>query len=194
MDNPYLSSASAFLIDTLFGLYILLILLRFLLQIARADFYNPICQFLVKATNPPLKPLRRIIPGLWKIDLASVVLMLALQICALWLIHLAAGRSISIDGLFVLSAAALLALTLNTFLITILAQVILSWVGPGRHNNPIFSILYSLNEPLLGPARRILPSMSGIDFSPLLVLVAIQLLKILAVSPLNDLGKALAYG
>jgi YggT family protein len=70
MDNPYLSTASAFLIDTVFGLYILLVLLRFLLQLARADFYNPICQFLVKATNPPLKPLRRIIPGLWKIDLA----------------------------------------------------------------------------------------------------------------------------
>ncbi|MBK9131691.1 MAG: YggT family protein [Gammaproteobacteria bacterium] len=194
MDNPYLSTASAFLIDTVFGLYILLVLLRFLLQLARADFYNPICQFLVKATNPPLKPLRRIIPGLWKIDLASVVLLIALQMCALWLLDLAIGRSPSIAGLFVLSTAALLALTLNTFLVAILIQVILSWFGPGSYNNPVFSILYSLNEPLLGPARRLLPSMSGIDFSPLLVLVAVQLLKILVVSPLSDLGRALAYG
>jgi YggT family protein len=193
MDNPYLSTASAFLIDTVFGLYILLVLLRFLLQIARADFYNPICQFLVKVTNPPLKPLRRIIPGLWKIDLASIVLLLALQMISGWLIHLAGGRAISIEGLFVLSATELLALALNTFLIAILLQVILSWVGPGTRN-PLSSILYSLNEPLLGPARRVLPSMSGIDFSPLLVLVAIQLLKILVISPLSDLGKALAYG
>lgn len=194
MDNPYLSTASAFLIDTVFGLYILLVLLRFLLQLARADFYNPICQFLVKATNPPLKPLRRIIPGLWKIDLASVVLLLALQMCALWLLDLAIGRSPSIAGLFVLSTAALLALTLNTFLVAILIQVILSWFGPGSYNNPVFSILHSLNEPLLGPARRLLPAMSGIDFSPLLVLVAVQLLKILVISPLSDLGRALAYG
>lgn len=194
MDNPYLSTASAFLIDTVFGLYILLVLLRFLLQLARADFYNPFCQFLVKATNPPLKPLRRIIPGLWKIDLASVVLLLLLQMLAIWLIHLAGGRSITPEGLFVLSAAELLALTLNTFLIAILIQVILSWVGPGAGHNPLSSILYSLNEPLLGPARRILPSMSGIDFSPLLVLVAIQLLKILVVGPIGDVGKALAYG
>ncbi|MCC6303427.1 MAG: YggT family protein [Gammaproteobacteria bacterium] len=193
MDNPYLSTASAFLIDTVFGLYILLVLLRFLLQFARADFYNPICQFLVKATNPPLRPLRRVIPGLWKIDLASIVLLLALQMCALWLIDLAGGRSPSIAGLFVLSVAALLALTLNTFLIAILIQVVLSWVGPGTRN-PLSSILYSLNEPLLGPARRILPSMPGIDFSPLLVLVALQLLKILIVGPLSDLGRALAYG
>lgn len=193
MDNPYLSGATAFLIDTVFGTYILLVLLRFLLQLARADFYNPICQFLVKATNPPLKPLRRIIPGLWKIDLASIVLLLILQMIAVWLIHLAGGRTISVEALIVVSAADLLALTLNTFLVTILIQVILSWVGPGAHN-PLSSVLYSLNEPLLGPARRILPAMSGIDFSPLLVLVAIQLLKILVVGPVSDLGKALAYG
>lgn len=193
MDNPYLSTASTFLIDTVFGLYILLVLLRFLLQLARADFYNPICQFLVKATNPPLKPLRRVIPGLWKIDLASIVLLLALQILAVWLIHVANGRAVSVEGLFVLSAAELLALTLNTFLVAILIQVILSWVGPGVRN-PLTSILHSLNEPLLGPARRILPAMSGIDFSPLLVLIALQLLKILVVGPLSDLGRALAYG
>lgn len=194
MDNPYLSTASTFLIDTVFGLYILLVLLRFLLQLARADFYNPICQFLVKATNPPLRPLRRLIPGLWKIDFASIVLLLALQMLSVWLIHLANGRTVSPEGLFVLSAAELLALTLNTFLIAILVQVILSWVGPGIRHNPASSILYSLTEPVLQPARRLLPAMSGIDFSPLLVLVVIQLLKILVLGPLSDFGKALAYG
>jgi YggT family protein len=170
-----------------------LVLLRFLLQLARADFYNPICQFLVKATNPPLKPLRRIIPGLWKIDLASIVLLLALQMAAVWLIHLTAGRSISIEGLFLLALVDLLGLTLNVFLVSILIQVILSWVGPGSHHNPVFSILYSLNEPVLGPARRMLPAMAGIDFSPLLVLVVIQLLKILVIGPLADIGRSVAY-
>lgn len=193
MANPYVANASAYLIETLFGLYILLIMLRFFLQLVRADFYNPICQFLVKATNPPLKPLRRIIPGLWKIDLASIVLMVALQMASVWLIHVAAGRGISIAGLFVLSIADLLALTLNVFLVSILVQVILSWVGPGAYNNPLFSVIHRLNEPVLAPARRVLPSVSGIDFSPLLVLVAIQLIKILAISPISDFGRALAY-
>jgi YggT family protein len=193
MDNQYLQTAAAFLIDTVFGLYVLLVLLRFLLQLARADFYNPICQFLVKATNPPLRPLRRIIPGLWKVDLASIVLLLVLQMAAIWLIHLTAGRAISLEGLFILAVVDLLGLTLNIFLVTILAQVILSWVGPGSRHNPLFSILYSLNEPVLGPARRILPATAGIDFSPLLVLVVIQLLKILVIGPLADMGRSVAY-
>lgn len=193
MNNPYISNAAAYLVDALFGIYMLMVLLRFVLQLARADFYNPISQFLVKATNPPLRPLRRIIPGLWGIDLAAVVLLLGLQMLALWLIHLAGGRGISPEGLFVLSVAELLSLALNMFLITILIQVILSWVGPGVYN-PLTSILHSINEPLLGPARRMLPAMSGIDFSPLVVLIVIQLMKILVLAPVADLGRGLAYG
>lgn len=193
MNNPYVSNAAVYLVDALFGLYLLLVLLRFVLQLTRADFYNPISQFLVKATNPPLKPLRRVIPGLWGIDLASVVLLIGLQMLALWLIHLAAGRGVTPEGLFVLSMADLLSLVLNMYLVTILVQVILSWVGPGAYN-PLTSLLYSLNEPLLRPARRLLPPMSGIDLSPLVVLIAVQLIKILVVTPIADLGRGLAYG
>lgn len=194
MNNLYMSNAAVYLVDALFGIYLLLVLLRFVLQLARADFYNPISQFLVKATNPPLKPLRRVIPRVGGIDLASVVLLIGLQMLALWLIHLAAGRGVSPEGLFVLSIADLLSLTLNMFLVTILVQVILSWVGPGGGYNPLTSILYSLNEPLLAPARRLLPPMSGIDFSPLVVLILIQLTKILVIAPIADVGRAMAYG
>ena len=91
MNNPYLSNAAVYLIDTVFSLYMLLVMLRFLLQVVRADFYNPICQFIVKATNPPLRPLRRVIPGVGGIDLASVILLLVLQVVALKLSHLAVG-------------------------------------------------------------------------------------------------------
>lgn len=192
LDNPYFSNAAVYMLETVFTLYILMVLLRFLLQLARADFYNPICQFLVKATNPPLRPLRRVIPGLWGIDLASVVLLIALQMLALWLTHLAAGRAVAMEGLFLLSLSELLLLTLNTLLITILVQVIMSWLNPGAYN-PLVSILYSLNEPLLRPARRLLPSFAGIDFSPLVVLVLMQLTKILIVAPLRDAGLGLAY-
>ncbi len=192
MNNPYLSNATVYLIDTVFTIYLILILLRFLLQMTRADFYNPVSQFIVKATNPPLIPLRRIIPGLKGIDLASIVLLVALQIGALYLMHLSAGRAVTPGGLLVLSLADLLSLVLNLFLITILIQIILSWVNPGARN-PVLSLLHSLNEPLLRPARRVLPAVSGIDFSPLLVLVGIQLMKILMLAPIRDVGMRLAY-
>lgn len=193
MTNPYLSNATVYLLETAFTIYILMILLRFLLQLTRADFYNPISQFLVKATNPPLIPLRRIIPGIKGLDLAAIVLMVLLQVLALYLMHLSIGRGITPGGLIVLSAADLLSLLLNLYLITILIQVILSWVNPSAHN-PVISLLHSINEPLVGRARRMLPSTGGIDFSPLLILIVIQLAKILMLAPIRDVGMRLAYG
>jgi YggT family protein len=193
MDNPYISNAAVYLIDTAFTLYVLMVLLRFLLQLARADFYNPVCQFLVRATNPPLRPLRRIIPGLGGVDLASVVLLIALQMAGLWLANLAGAQAINTGGLFVLSIEQLLQLTLNVLLIAIILQVVMSWINPGAYN-PLTSILYSLTEPLLRPVRHLLPVVSGLDFSPLVVLIVIQLTKMLILAPLHDMGVGLAYG
>ncbi|MDX9739780.1 MAG: YggT family protein [Gammaproteobacteria bacterium] len=189
--NPYVSNAAAYFLDTVFTLYILMIMLRFLLQWVRADFYNPVCQFLVKATNPPLRPLRRVIPGLWGIDLASILLMVALQMLAFWLIQMTGGRTMAIPGLLTVSVSELIALALNVFLISILVQVVLSWINPSAYN-PLVSLLYSLNEPVLRPVRRLLPNMGGIDFSPLVVLLLIQMTKMLVVAPLRDLGLSLA--
>ena len=187
----YFSSAAAFLIEAVFGLYMLIVLLRLMLQMARADFYNPLSQFIVKVTNPPLKPLRRIIPGIAGIDMASVVLLFLLQMAKLALIALSASVMLSIAGLAVLSVAELIALVLNVYMVSILIQIVLSWVSPGGHN-PLTGILYSINEPIMRPARKILPPMSGIDLSPILVFLGIGLLKILIVSPLLDLGRSLA--
>ncbi len=188
--NGYLSSAAGFLIEAVFGLYMLAVLLRLILQFVRADFYNPICQFLVKVTNPPIKPLRRIIPGLGGIDMASVLLLVVLQMLKIFLMATAAGVAIALPGLAVMSAGELIALVLNLYMISILIQIILSWVGPGGHN-PATALLYYLNEPVMRPARRILPPISGIDLSPILVFIAIGLLKILLVAPVLDLGRSL---
>jgi len=189
MNDPYLTNASVYLIDTVFGLYLLLIMLRFLLQLARANFYNPLSQFLVKVTNPLLIPLRRVVPGLFGIDMASVVLLFTVQVVALILTHMAAGIAVHFPGVLIMAVGELLSLALNCYLISILVQIILSWVGPGgRH--PISDVLYSLNEPVLRPARRVLPVMAGMDFSPLVVVILIQLAKILLVAPITDLGRA----
>jgi YggT family protein len=182
-----------FLVQTLFGLYIGAVMLRFLLAVVRADFYNPISQFLVKVTNPLVAPLRRVIPSLGGIDLASLVLMLVLQVVELLIIGLIGGASLAPAGLVVLGVAGLLSLLFQIYFFTILIQVVLSWVSPGGYN-PAVALLYSLNEPVLGRARRILPPMHGFDLSPILVMIGIQLLNILLVAPISDLGRSLALG
>ncbi len=187
MGNPYASDAATLLIQTLFGLYILVVLLRFLLQLVRADFYNPISQFIVKATQPPLGPLRRIIPGLAGIDVAAVVLMFALQFAEIWLIQVIHGKPPSAAGIGILAVAELIKLTIYLFFFTIIVQVVLSWVNPHAHN-PITVLVFRLNEPLLRPARRLLPPFSGVDLSPLLVLIALQLALILIVRPIRDMA------
>ena len=98
MGNPYIGNAATFLVNTLFGIYILIVMLRFLFQLVRADFYNPVSQFIVRATNPPLRPLRRFIPGLGGIDLAAPILMLALKLMELWLVYQILGHSPSLVG------------------------------------------------------------------------------------------------
>lgn len=191
MSGNYFGNAAVFLIQAVFGLYILAVLLRLLLQWARADFYNPVSQFLVKITNPALVPLRRIIPGVGGVDIASIVLLIILQAVELVLIALVLGQSLHVGGLLVLALAKLLGLAVKVFFFSILIQVILSWVRPNDYH-PLSELLYSLNEPLLGPARRILPPMSGFDLSPILVMVGLQLVLMLVVAPLTDMGLALS--
>jgi len=181
--DGYLRDPLEFVIRTLFQLYITVVMVRFLLQWVRADFYNPISQFVVKVTNPLLRPLRRIIPGWGGIDIAALVLMYLLQMLALTLILLLYGHGISFITLFLGSLAELIGLAFNVYIGAIIIQALLSWFNPG-HYNPVSGILYNLTEPLLRPARRLLPPISGIDLSPMLVLLALAVAKKLVVPPL----------
>lgn len=185
--NGYLLNPVEFLISTLFQIYILVVMLRFLLQWVRADFYNPVSQFIVKVTNPFLKPLRRIIPGWAGLDIAALVLMLGLQCIALFLILLLRGSGVSLGVLLLLSITELVELAFNVFIFAIIIQAVLSWINPGTYN-PVSAILYNLTEPLLRPARRLLPPMHGFDLSPLLVIIALQVIKMLVIPPLRYLA------
>jgi len=192
--GPYITNAAQFLIATLFGLYILAVMLRFLLQLVHADFFNPVSQFLVKITNPPLRPLQRVIPGWRGLDMAALLLLILLQATELALLAGLDPRPVAmpaVPGLLVLSLAELLRLLLNIFFFTILIQVVLSWINPGQYN-PAVHLLEQLNEPVMRPARRMLPPMGGLDLSPIVVLIALQLARILLVQPLTDLGYQLA--
>ncbi len=190
MGNPYVGNATTFLVSTLFGIYILLVMLRFLFQIVRADFYNPFSQFIVKATNPPLRRMRRIIPAISGVDSASVCLMLALKYVELWLVQQIMGQPDNFAGLAVLSAAEIMSLAVKVFMFAIFIQVVISWIAPGTYN-PITSLLHTLTEPLLAPARRIIPPAGGLDLSPMVVIIGLVLVSMLIVAPITDIGRGL---
>jgi YggT family protein len=190
MTGSYFSNAGTYLIETLFGLYVLAVLLRFLFQLVRADFYNPISQFIVKITNPVLRPLRRWIPSFRGIDTASIALLLLLKMTESWLVALMYGYAPGFAGILVLAFADILQILVYVFIVAIFAGVILSWVAPDSYN-PAISLIDRLSEPVLQPFRRMLPPIGGLDFSPFVALIVLQLVLMLLVKPLLDLGYSL---
>ncbi|MSP53875.1 MAG: YggT family protein [Gammaproteobacteria bacterium] len=187
MNSTYMTDPVIFLIDTLFSLYILAVLLRFLLQYCESDFYNPISQFLIKITHPPLKILRRFIPAVRTIDTAALVLVFALQMLADFSILLLKGVSIGIAALAILSITQLISLLINIFIYAVFARAILSWINPAGFD-AASSILMSLTEPLLKTCRKFIPDMGGMDLSPLAVLLLLQLAKMFILPPLHGLA------
>ncbi len=187
MSGSYVNNAVVFLVQTAFALYILAVMLRFLLQWVRADFYNPVVQVLVRITNPILIHLRRLIPGLYGIDLAAIVFMFVLQVAELYILAQLLGGSLPPAALTLGAVAKLLGLLVNVYFWTILIQVILSWVNPQAYN-PALAVIHSLTEPVLKPARRLLPDLGGLDLSPLIVVVVLQLVRMLVIAPLYHMA------
>jgi YggT family protein len=167
-----------YLMQTVLSLLLLAMLLRFLLQLVRADFYNPISQFLAKVTNPLVLPLRKIIPSYANLDLASLLLALLLQMAGIATLLLLNGVGLpSIVQLLVWSALGITGLLVNIYFFALLAMIILSWVAPGS-KNPAIYLLYQITEPVMAPLRKVLPSMGGLDFSPILVFILINVIQI----------------
>jgi YggT family protein len=190
--SNYLVNAGIYLINIVFGLYLLAIMLRFLLQTVRADFYNPICQFLITVTNPALKPLRRWIPGYMGIDWPSILLMILLQLLEICLIALLMSGDIpSPISIPVIIAAKLLELLVWVYIFIIIIQAVISWIQPGSYSS-FTVLLYQLSDPLVRPIRRFIPATGGIDWSPLAILILLNLALMLLVAPLSDLGRYLS--
>ena len=167
-----------YLVQTFLSLYLVAMLLRFLLQLVRADFYNPISQFLVKVTNPLVIPLRRAIPGYGGIDLASLLLALMLQLAGIATLLLLNG--LGLPGIFLLlvwSVLGVIGLLVNIYFFALLAMIILSWVAAGSRHPAIY-LLYQITEPVMAPVRKLLPPMGGLDFSPILVFILINIIQI----------------
>lgn len=184
MDGSYLSNPLVFLIEVIFGTYVLVLMLRFVLQLVHADFYNPVSQFIVRVTSPVLHPLRRVIPAMAGMDTASLVAMWLFKSLELGLILLVTGSSASLAGVVLWALPELVRLAINLFLYAILIEVILSWVNPGSYN-PAVGLVQRITAPLLTPARRLIPPIGGLDLSPMLVMIGLVLLKMLLIPPLQ---------
>ena len=190
MGPGYLANPLAFLVDTLFSLYIMAVMLRSLLQWARADFYNPLSQFLVRITQPLLHPFRRLIPGWGGIDLSALVLMILLQMVALALLMMIAGVTPRMDYLLLRTPAELISLLLNVYLVAIVVRAVLSWINPHDYN-PATTVLLSLTEPVIRPLRSVIPPLGGVDLSPLVAIILIQVAKMLILPPLDRIAPGL---
>ncbi|PRW88052.1 YggT family protein [Pseudomonas simiae] len=179
-----LNTAAVYVLQTLGSLYLLIVLLRFVLQLVRANFYNPLCQFIVKATQPLLKPLRRVIPSLFGLDMSSLVLAILVQLALMALtLLLTYGTTGNFLQLLVWAIIGVTALFLKIFFFALIISVILSWVAPGSLN-PGAELVNQICEPALAPFRRLLPNLGGLDISPILAFMVLKLLDMLVINNL----------
>jgi YggT family protein len=168
-----MQSALIFLFKTLADLYLLTLLLRFIMQWVRASYYNPLAQFVFKVTSPLVIPARRVIPSVAGLDMPTLVVLIALECLATFILLRLAGLPLPIPELLLYSVLRLVALTLWFYTLALFIYVLLSWFGD-RGVNPMASLLRELVEPLLRPARRLLPPIGGLDLSPLIVILLLQ--------------------
>lgn len=185
--SPF-ANVGLLLINTIGSMALLIVMLRFLLQLVRADFYNPISQMVVKLTNPLLIPLRRVIPGFGGLDVASLVLAYLIQVLVMALVLMVAGMGNGIpwSNLLAWAPLGLFALLLNIYFWGLIITVIASWIAPNSYN-PALILINQILEPVVRPIRAKMPDLGGIDLSPIVVFLIIQITEIIVIGPLAQL-------
>ena len=176
---PTLTPALNYIINALTSLYLILFLLRLLLPLLRADFRNPLAQAVLKLTAPVVTPLRRIVPSLGRLDVATLLAAFVIQCLAVAVMMFVLGITplMSIGSVLVTAVVKLIGLTINIFIFAIFIRIIVSWVAPGIHN-PIVTLVATISEPILGRFRRLIPPLGGFDLSPVFALILLTALKI----------------
>lgn len=183
-------AALLFLIETVFNLYLFVLMIRLVLAWVNADYNHPLTQFVIKCSSFVIKPMRQYIPNFRHLETATVVLILLLEAFKFLLICLLSFGLPNLLGLLILSVGDAIKLLIETFFYAILLQAVLSWLQPG---NPMNRVLDQFTSPLMHPLRRAIPPISGFDISPIPALIILQLLIILVVSRLMALGLAVAF-
>ena len=178
METGALQNILLFLTDTLLSLYMLALLLRFLFMLIQADFYNPLSQAIVQITQTPVKFVRTFIPTFGRVDLACGLLACGVKTLELFLLGLIQGKIWPLAVLLVVGLIQVAETLIYIYIFALIILAISSWFIIGRQalNHPLISLLYSLTTPILAPVRRIIPASGGIDFSPMVLLIALYLL------------------
>jgi YggT family protein len=191
--NPLISSGTL-IIHVLFDTYIVILLLRLLLQKLGASWRNPLSQFVIKLTEDPLKPLRKIIPGFKGFDFAIVFLALLLQcieIMLLW--HLQFGVTANVQGTLIVACGEILSKFIYIYIYSIIINAVASWI-PQLQTHPLAHIVFLITDPILSLARRFIPPIGGIDISPMAVLLLLALINTLIITPILDIGARIILG
>jgi len=184
-----MQSALIFILRTLFDLYVLVFVLRLLMQWARVDTRNPFVQFILRVTNPLVMPLRRLLPPIGRLDSATLMALLGLQMLGTaLLVQVGCIGKPGIAPILLITVLGIVRLVLTVFFWAIIIYAVLSWVSPGGYN-PGAALVSSLAEPLLKPVRRVIPTIGGLDLSPIFVLIALQAL--MMVLPTRQLWSAM---
>jgi len=183
-----LANALIFLVKTVFGLFTIALLLRFYIQWARAAYRNPVSEFLGALTDFMVRPARRVIPGLWGLDLATLLMAWLVQFTELALVLQISGAPIGATagaigaGLALLAGVMIAKLSLYIVIAVVICQVVVSWVNP---YTPVAPLLNSMTRPFLRPFRRMIPPIANVDLSPLVLIIVCQLLLMLPVAYLE---------
>lgn len=181
-----LSQVGLLLINTAGSMILFIVMLRFLLQLVRADFYNPISQFVVKFTNPILIPLRRVVPGFGGLDVSSLLLAYGVQLLTMAAIILVAGYGVPWPKLFIWAVIGIASLLLNIYFWGLIVIVVASWIAPNSYN-PALILVNQILEPVIRPIRSKMPDLGGLDLSPIVVFLLIQVVEIMVLRPLASM-------
>ncbi len=173
-----INEISVYLVQTVVSIYLLIMIMRFLLQLVLADFYNPLSQFLVRATNPLVLPVRRVLPARGRFDPASLIWAVLIQLLGIIIILSMNGISLpAISLLLAWSVVGVIGLIVKIYFFALLGMIILSWIAPGTAN-PAAMLMYQITEPLMAPLRNVIPPMGGLDFSPIVMFILINIIDI----------------
>ncbi|MFP6808384.1 MAG: YggT family protein [Pseudomonadales bacterium] len=169
------TGAGVFLVQTFFGIYFILIMVRFLMQVSHVDYYNPLCQGIVKVTDPAIKPLRKILPSVKGVDFATLGVAFLIELIAVVLIMTLSGNHAFMPIYIPWVLLGMVSIIFDIYFFALLIMVISSWIAP-YSNHPAMTLVHQIVEPICTPARKLLPPMGGIDFSIILVFVFISLI------------------
>lgn len=186
-----LNDGLLFLINTVFDLFLFVLVIRFILAWSSAHYFDPVTQLVVRLTDFIIRPLRRFIPNIGRIETTTLIIIFILELTKFATIAFLSLGKPNISGLVILAFADILKLFIQTFFYAILVQALMSWIIP---NSPLINVLYQVTAPLMRPFQRIFPLVGGIDISPIPAMILLQLLIVVLVNPLVSIGLSYTFG